>query len=489
MPNSSRQPVQTLSASTTPIPANSSPVAFDLDTLVPTRLSGSTWVQITSGSVVSSSVTSGSAYFDTQLPRLVWNAADTILVVPSKLSNETGNYLTKTIRMTFQDGIQRSYSGSTLQITSSVSGIGGIDSGTFLDPGEKTDPEWFYIYAVPSGTNSIGVIASRNHPTGSTTWGPVGYSNFRYLGPVYWRQVNTTSSFAPRGFTPFYQNDEKSFSFLQQQTLYTSASLLKTGIPLLSITAPNVSEPSLYHTPLPPTVSKVYFRFRALISGSGEYVAFAVSPFGTSSYVDMHFTSATIYPQNFEYMIGYPTENSLMTLGMGDVTTGSVSVSTINIYWYQFEDGWLGGTIPPSTLSMSLGGISGSARSSRVFLASQRTSVATSDSPEECGTLWFVPSEHNTTRYELRAIVSAGSASQSVVVKLYNETSGAYVHLDAGSITGLSCSTTTKTLITSSNLNGATNFSTNAAMYSLHLFGTGSLTPTSILYGAEVVTT
>jgi hypothetical protein len=303
---------------------------------------------------------SNSAYPDTGLPRLAFTNGGKITLVPDKTSNEAPTYLTKTMRLTFQDGIQRIYTGSVaLFLSSTLNGQGGYDaSGSIATNGEG----WYYCYMVPSGSNtstgSLAVIASKQCPTGSTSWGPSGYSNFRYIGPVFWA---TTGKGTP-GFEPFYQTDSKTFTFLNHDShyyLYQHSNALPTS-------SLNVTDGS-GTTKLPTTVSKIFAQLEQYHTS-----ALATSILSHRIYLPLayelsyqpYFESFTNGTTDWKFVdldipIGYPLENQPWNITHQTFWQAGTPVSdTLNVYlkWKGFEDGFLDtAKIGPTSNTASIG--------------------------------------------------------------------------------------------------------------------------------------
>lgn len=303
---------------------------------------------------------SNSAYPDTGLPRLAFTNGGKITLVPDKTSNEAPTYLTKTMRMTFQDGIQRTYTGSVaLFLSSTLNGQGGFDaSGSIATNGEG----WYYCYMVPSGSNastaSLAVITSKQCPTGSTAWGPSGYSNFRYIGPVFW----ATTGKANPGFEPFYQTDSKTFTFLNHDFSYYIYTVTNS-IPTSSV---NVTDGS-GTAKLPTTVSKIFAGFEQYHTS-----ALATSVLLHEIYLPLayelgyqpYFTNYTkgttdrIYV-DLEIPIGYPLENQPWNITHKTTWfAGTPASDVLNVYlrWKGFEDGFLDtARIGPTSNTASIG--------------------------------------------------------------------------------------------------------------------------------------
>jgi len=109
------------------------------------------------------------------------------------------------------------------------------------------------------------------------------------------------------------------------------------------------------------------------------------------------------------------------------------------------------------------------------FVAGYNSTLLT-DPGTVCGQVAFLPTELTTSSVILRTILTTATGSNTVFVRLYNHTSGAYVCLGGGTTLELSSSATTPPeIVQSVNLVGATNWSTGAAIYELQLFTSNSL--------------
>lgn len=121
-------------------------------------------------------------------------------------------------------------------------------------------------------------------------------------------------------------------------------------------------------------------------------------------------------------------------------------------------------------------------------IATWTVGSASSVSPLIGGQAYFVPSEHNSTNVRVRAILSTTTTACMAFFRLYNITSGSYVHIGGPGITELSSSNTTPTLLSSSNLTTATNFNMlTASIYEAQLYSATSSIDVS-LGGATIIT-
>ena len=143
--------------------------------------------------------------------------------------------------------------------------------------------------------------------------------------------------------------------------------------------------------------------------------------------------------------------------------------------------------VTQSNGAIVISGAQAQTNTTRLTIGSYKLSLLTT--ADDCGAAYFVPAEHLTTNGQLRTIVSTTTSSNYIYVQLFNITSQSYVHIGGPGITTIVTNSTTPTLLTSSNLLTATNFSTvSSSIYELQIYGSGS-GPTSILYGAELVFT
>lgn len=109
------------------------------------------------------------------------------------------------------------------------------------------------------------------------------------------------------------------------------------------------------------------------------------------------------------------------------------------------------------------------------FVAGYNSTLLT-DPGVVCGQVAFIPTEISTPSVILRTILSTATGSNTVFVRLYNHTSGAYVCLGGGTTLELSSSATTPPeIVQSVNLVSATNWSTSSAIYELQLYTSNSL--------------
>jgi len=128
----------------------------------------------------------------------------------------------------------------------------------------------------------------------------------------------------------------------------------------------------------------------------------------------------------------------------------------------------------------------------RLFIGSYTTTVNTSSNPQVCGQNNWRPTEFSfvsgSSSVFLQAILSALTGSATAFVRLYNVTSGAYVHIGGSGITELSTSQTTPTKLLSVNLSGATNFNiTTEKIYEVQIY-TSTTASTTFLGSAELLT-
>ncbi len=341
---------------------------------------GGTEIQVT-GSVGQAAGTTNtlflsvSSYPDTPLPRLEWVGDSLVTVLPSLYSNAGLDYWRKPIRVTFQDGIQRVFSSSNaldvLYVSSGISGQRGLDTGGTIS--SDTGNHWYYLYLIPSGSNDsserLEVIASLQCPSGtfgSSTYGPSGYTNFRYIGPLFWK---TAGKGTPR-FEVFKQNDSKTFIYGQNYDIYTTASLLD------DLTTAwrdfNILNEGGDQYSLPGTISKVLCDLSLVLTGANETDAIrhqikvegALSTFANPfiQYKINGKYSTNIFP--FDLPVGYVREYHTWVLQqrtLADSTPWPITAEmTAGLSWKGFEDQYLGDYIPATSLTASIGGNAGS---------------------------------------------------------------------------------------------------------------------------------
>jgi len=112
---------------------------------------------------------------DTKSPQGIWQTGTTVNFVAR-------NGQPSTVRLTLQDGKQRSFSGTlNWDDTNGVADLG------YDEAGSDADTRWIYFYAVPSSGDDdiLSVRASDNDPS----TGPAGYSNYKLI----WAAYRTTS--------------------------------------------------------------------------------------------------------------------------------------------------------------------------------------------------------------------------------------------------------------------------------------------------------
>jgi len=104
---------------------------------------------------------------NTPLPQLTWASATLVNIAAAPGCPAT-------VRLTQQDGVQRTFSG-TLSFDPS---LGAVNGG--LDTGVEAISTWYYLYLVASGP----ALVVRGSVTPPTTTGPTGYTNWTYVGAV-----------------------------------------------------------------------------------------------------------------------------------------------------------------------------------------------------------------------------------------------------------------------------------------------------------------
>jgi len=346
------------------------------------------------------------AYPDTALPRLGWNSYSKLFIVPSKTSNESDSYNDKAIRLTFQDGIQRTHTGSitNLFISTSYTGQNGLDTGGTIDSvGGNT---WYYLYMVPSGSNtntsSLNVIASAQTPTGSAQWGPSGYTNFRYIGALFYKTSDTVTgpsvgsdSNPDAGLQPFFQTDSKTFTYLANYRLYYETDTLSTSS--VDVTAPSGSG----NYGLPTTISKIFGNVTMLISsstgGSDDtvlrhriYPQLAYAS-GFNPYVDLNFGGAvSTFQTPVEFPVGYVTEGHSYNITYRSSIYGNTPTAYTNFVsfgWTGYEDSYLDAAyINVTSFTASLGAGSTGADIDASFLVVGLTSSLNNERALAAGT-------------------------------------------------------------------------------------------------------
>lgn len=108
---------------------------------------------------------------DTKSPQGTWQSTTTV-----DFAARSGQ--PSTVRLTLQDGKQRTFSG-----TLNWDDANGVADLGYDEAGSDADDRWIYYYAVPSSGDDdvLSVRASDNAPS----TGPTGYSNFRLIWAAY----------------------------------------------------------------------------------------------------------------------------------------------------------------------------------------------------------------------------------------------------------------------------------------------------------------
>jgi len=130
------------------------------------------------------------AVADTKLPRLTWVGSSSVTVAAAPGQSST-------VRVTLQDGTQRSFTGTLTFDPSTGATDGGLDTGT------EASSTWYYLYLVPKSTDTSQLVI-RGSVTGPAT-GPTGYTSWAYIGAVY----NNSSS----NIKGFMQETRDQFSY------------------------------------------------------------------------------------------------------------------------------------------------------------------------------------------------------------------------------------------------------------------------------------
>lgn len=120
-------------------------------------------------------------------------------------------------------------------------------------------------------------------------------------------------------------------------------------------------------------------------------------------------------------------------------------------------------------------------------VAGYTLTTQTSSSPQVCGQVWVDNTEIPTGSIFLRAIVSTTTASNIAYVRLWNITSGSYVHIWGPDVLEMATTATTPEFLESDPLWTATNFTQAAgAVYEVQLYTSSSDYP-AILGSAQFV--
>lgn len=334
------------------------------------RVTGS----IAEGGVVYQTTTlfsSVSAFPDSPLPRLEWVTDSIVSVLPSLYENNGLDYWRKPIRLTFQDGVQRVFSSSgplnVLFVSSGLVGEFGMDTGSSMTA--RGGDSWYYLYAVPSGSNtstgSIAVVASDVAPSGvfaTNNYGPSGYTNFRYIGPVFYK----TSGKGTPGIEVFKQNDSKTFYYNDSYPIYSVTDTFDNLDPTGWINF-NVLNNSGDQYALPGTVSKVHSILTIEVTGSHERDVMnhsirangALSPFTSPFYVGSVCGPYGIQRIPLELPVGYLREYHSWTMQYKNEPDSTAwppaATATSALSWIGFEDQYLADYIPATSTTASIG--------------------------------------------------------------------------------------------------------------------------------------
>lgn len=180
----------------------------------------------------------------------------------------------------------------------------------------------------------------------------------------------------------------------------------------------------------------------------------------------------------------------------GNITQTAFNTSSLNGRdIFLFVSGTVGGKNATGQGITVFGGdvhVSGTITSnttpSRLEVGSYYLVTATSSAPQNVGACYYAPAEHPAGICYLRAIMATTTGSIPAVIKLLNVGSGAYVHIGGPGIDFISLTSTSASLVTSSNLVGATNFgSSGNRIYQAQVFGSGSATPIITHFNSELV--
>lgn len=116
------------------------------------------------------------------------------------------------------------------------------------------------------------------------------------------------------------------------------------------------------------------------------------------------------------------------------------------------------------------------------------STTATSSNPQVAGQTVLSQSEIPTSSVVLRGVLSSTTSSTTASIRLYNVTSGSFVHIGGAGVTTLNTVSTTPVQIQSVNLFTATNFGTGSNIYEVQVYtATGS--QQAVFGGAQFVCT
>ena len=156
-------------------------------------------------------VSGGSYTPDTALPFISYVAGGQIS------AQKAFKTLGATTRVTLQDGVQRSFTGTLLfDFANGVADLG-------LDAGSEASSTWYYLYLVPSSGNNA--ILTLRASTSVPSTGPSGYSNFRYIGFFMNNAFSSIKPFAYYGNKFRYREGERAYESIDPPSTYTALSL------------------------------------------------------------------------------------------------------------------------------------------------------------------------------------------------------------------------------------------------------------------------
>jgi len=140
----------------------------------------------------------------------------------------------------------------------------------------------------------------------------------------------------------------------------------------------------------------------------------------------------------------------------------------------------------PDGWSLTQLAVSGSAGAGSGFPELQNVAGAVtlaSTASTMVGQFLYNPTEFDTTptNARLRAVFAVTAPPQTASLRLYNLTSASYVHIGGIGLIDIFSTASNPTFITSSNLVGATNFSTASALYEVQI--SSSLSGSTIIHG------
>jgi len=448
---------------------------------------------------------SGSGFPDSPLPRMEWLDTGLVSIVSSVNNNVALDYWKKPIRITFQDGIQRVYSSSNLLdvmfITSTVVGPYGLDRLSSMQ--SRGGDQWYYVYLIPSGSNNgtekLSIIASTSAPSGvfgTDTYGPDGYTNFRYIGPLFYK----TTGKGVAGIEVFKQNDSKTFIFNNGYQIYSTNSTMDANISQPTTAFNLMTTPTF---PPSPTVSKIFGDLVLNMSGavtvdSVEHQIFTNG--GLSA-----FTSPTCRTRvNGPYRksinpvvipVGYVREYHSWAMNYRTIQDSTAwpatAAYTASLQWTGFEDQYLTDYIQTNSLTGSIGGqiniggggVNVSSQPTILLANTEITDLGDTSEAIVGGDAYFATEVGGTTK-KLRVCMASTDGVHNVQVRLYNPATGLYVSNLNGGNNYLQTTSSNGVVLESSNISAEltsgqfyqlrctpTHVDTQAIVYSARIHG------------------